>query len=129
MLFLFTKWNGFMWGPPAAHIFHKKEVLPLMLLESDKDPLRFDRYQGIPPYLKPMTILVWNCRGAKHHDFVPIVHIMWITETKVCAKKVRKTVDKLPFDAWIDTTAIHCKGRYLAFMALFDYHYYTSLRH
>lgn len=70
--------------------------------------MKVDHYLGLPSYDKPMTIIIWNCRGAQHHNFTPTVreivnlynpNILVIAETRIRATEVSCIIDKLSFDA------------------------------
>ncbi|OMO71378.1 hypothetical protein CCACVL1_18250 [Corchorus capsularis] len=76
-----------------------------------------------PPHLiereSSMGVLVWNCRGAKHPDFIRtakdliLIHkpnLMIITETRARATEVPHIVNQLPFDRWYDTATVRHKG-------------------
>ncbi|XP_022752295.1 uncharacterized protein LOC111301045 [Durio zibethinus] len=65
-----------------------------------------------------MSMLLWNCRGARHPNFVRTVRelagmhgpdIMVITETRARGEDVRHIIDRLPFDSWKDTATIGYK--------------------
>ncbi|XP_022723781.1 uncharacterized protein LOC111280610 [Durio zibethinus] len=66
-----------------------------------------------------MSMLLWNCRGERHPNFVRTVrelagthgpNIMVITETRARGEDVRHIIDRLPFDSWKDTATIGYKG-------------------
>ncbi|PPS09341.1 hypothetical protein GOBAR_AA11324 [Gossypium barbadense] len=57
-------------------LMYKMEMIPLPLLESGKNPRKFERFPRIPSYQKPMMLLVWNCKGAHHLNFMKTMREM-----------------------------------------------------
>ncbi|OMO89571.1 hypothetical protein COLO4_19685 [Corchorus olitorius] len=93
------------------NMMHKVQLFPWSTNKKaqTRDPmwLNQDQFQLPSPRFNVMSILVWNCRGERHPDFVstaldhitlhkPIVAV--VTETRVRAAKARKIFNRLPFD-------------------------------
>lgn len=72
---------------------------------------------GILPYQKPMMIPVWNCKGARHLDFVKTVtemvcQLKWWLLLKLMqvTSNVPIIAISLPFDVWADTIVLGVEG-------------------